>query len=117
MKTSVKQGSGWKPLSLLEYLPKQRETARGREEVRFTRRTLDPFRKERYLETRIQVRDALIAPRVSHSLSLFLGPGGPVYMFVQVCVCVCSYTLILKFMFLSVSTYRKLNSVPTTESF
>ena len=25
MKTSVKQGSGWKPLSLLEYLPKQRE--------------------------------------------------------------------------------------------
>ena len=70
----------------------QRETARGREEVRFTRRTLDPFRKERYLETRIQVRDALIAPRVSHSLSLFLGPGGPVYMFVQVCVCVFIYT-------------------------
>lgn len=63
----------------------QRERARGGEKARGT---LGPFRKDRYLETRIQVRDALIAPRVSHSPSLLLGPGGHVYMFVQGGVCV-----------------------------
>lgn len=85
-----------------ETVSRGRERTRGREEVRFTRRTPDPFRKGRYLGIRIQVRDALVAPRGSHSQSL-TGPVGHVYVCTGMCVC--SYILILKFMFLSVSTY------------
>lgn len=85
-----------------ETVSRGRERTRGREEVHFTHRTPDPFRKGRYLGTRIQVRDALVAPRGSHSQSL-TGPVGHVYICTGMCVC--SYILILKFMFLSVSTY------------